>query len=68
MIYFYKIPFEELGVIYNYGKNVCVKGFSTYSVEKISKEELKEIQNDFDPIEAPPGPYRVQPERQGNLN
>ena len=64
-MYFYKIPFEEFGVIYNDGENVCMKGFSTYTAEKITKEQLKEIQNDFDPIEAPPGPYRVQPEHQG---
>ena len=43
-----------------------MKGFSTYAVEKISKEELEKIQNDFDPIEAPPGPYRERPECQGN--
>ena len=43
-----------------------MKGFSTYTAEKITKEQLKEIQNDFDPIEGPPGPYRVQPEHQGN--
>ena len=43
-----------------------MKGFSTYAVEKISKEELKKIQNDVDPIEAPPGPYRERPEYQGN--
>ena len=60
------MSFEEFGVVYNEGKNVCMKGFVTYPVEKITKEELKRIQNDFDPIEAPPGSYRVQPERQGN--
>ena len=25
------------------------------------------IENDFDPIEAPPGPYKVQPENQGKI-
>ena len=60
------MSFEELGVVYNEGKTVCMKGFVTYPVEKITREELKEIQNDFDPIEAPPGDYTVQPEQQGN--
>ena len=53
-------------MIYNGGDNVCMKGFTTYTVEKITREQLTEIQNDFDPIEAPPGPYRMKPEHQGN--
>ena len=28
---------------------------------KITEEEKIAIDNDFDPIEAPPGPYKVQP-------
>ena len=56
---------DELGIIYNDGNNVCMKGFKSYPVEKITEQELRDIQNDFDPIEAPPGPYRVQPEYQG---
>ena len=56
---------DELGIIYNDGNNVCMKGFKSYAVEKITEQELRDIQNDFDPIEAPPGPYRVQPEYQG---
>ena len=40
---------------------------------KITEEEKIAIDNDFDPIEAPPGPYKVQPdvpgiqERQGTF-
>ena len=56
---------EEFGVIFNSGKNVCMKGFVAYELEKITAEELKEIQEDFEPIEAPPGPYKVQPDKQG---
>ena len=37
------------------------------SIEKITEEELMAIENDFDPIEAPPGPYKVQPENQGKI-
>ena len=32
---------------------------------KITEEEKIAIDNDFDPIEAPPGPYKVQPDVQG---
>ena len=35
------------------------------SLVKITEEELWEIENDFDPIEAPPGPFKIQPENQG---
>ena len=35
------------------------------SLVKITEEELREIENDFDPIEAPPGPFTIQPEKQG---
>ena len=35
------------------------------SFRKINEEELEEIFNDFDPIEAPPGAYKIQPEKQG---
>ena len=41
---------EEFGVIFNGGENVCMKGFVAYELEK---------------IEAPPGPYKVQPDKQG---
>ena len=34
-------------------------------MEKITKKQFVELQNDFDPIEAPPGPYKLQPENQG---
>ena len=34
-------------------------------VVKITEEELEQIENDFDPIEAPPGPFKIQPELPG---
>ena len=32
---------------------------------KITDEEFEALMNDFDPIEAPPGNYKIQPENQG---
>ena len=32
---------------------------------KISEEEKIAIENNFDPIECPPGPYTIQPQIQG---
>ena len=34
-------------------------------LEKITDEEKIAIENDFDPIESPPGPYTVQPDVPG---
>ena len=43
-----------------------MKGMARLSaLEKITEEELEIIRNDFDPIEAPPGQYTVQPQNQG---
>ena len=36
-------------------------------LEKITEEEAKEVLEDGDPIEAPPTPYKLQPENQGRL-
>ena len=36
-------------------------------LEKITEEEKTAIDNDFDPIEAPPGPYKIQPEKPGKI-
>ena len=48
------------------GNTVHVKGLGQiYKVEKITDEEFAALENDFDDIEAPPGPYTVQPENQG---
>ena len=36
-------------------------------IEKITEEEKEAIMNNFDPIEAPPGPYKIQPDVQGKV-
>ena len=37
-------------------------------LQKITDEEANIIMNDCDPIEAPPGPYKIQPEVPGKVN
>jgi len=61
------VPLYDYGVIKEGGKKVYMKGMVEYEVEKITEEQLIELQNDYDPIEAPPGPYKVQPEKKGKL-
>merc|ERR1712179_219682 len=59
-----KMEFSDLGVIFDGGRKCSMKGFTGIAgLEKISEEEFEEIMNDFEPIEAPPGPYKVQPEK-----
>ena len=59
------MEFIEYGVVTEGGDKVFMKGFTHYEVNKISNEEFEELMNDFDDIEAPPGPYKIQPENQG---
>merc|ERR1711973_628606 len=61
------IFYHDYGVIKDGGTKCYLKGLLQYSVEKITEEQLIEIENDFDPIEAPPGPYKLQPEKKGKL-
>ena len=35
------------------------------TLSKITPTELEKILHDCDPIEAPPGEYKMQPEKQG---
>ena len=35
---------------------------------KITEEEKIAIDNDFDPKEAPPGPYKIQPDMPGIIS
>ena len=61
-----KLEFRDLGVVYEEGRRCSMKGMARLSgLEKITEEELEIIRNDFDPIEAPPGQYKVQPQNQG---
>jgi len=63
-----KMEICDLGVIYDNGKRCSMKGFTgRSSLEKITEVELEEIMNDFDPIEAPPGPYTIQPGKKGKI-
>ena len=62
------IEFHEHGVVYAEGRKCSMKGMAGVSgLEKISEEEYEQIMNDGDPIEAPPGPYKVQPNVKGKI-
>ena len=61
-----KGQFAKLGVLFDGGRQVAMKGSTgVASLSKITEEELEEILNDCDPIEAPPGDYIVQPDKPG---
>ena len=61
-----KVQFESLGVVFDEGRQVALKTFTGVSRwRKITEEDLEIILNDCDPIEAPPGEYKIQPEKQG---
>ena len=63
------MEFSDLGVIYAEGRKCSMKGFTGIAgLEKISEEEFDKIMNDFDPIEAPPGPYKLQPDKKGKTS
>ena len=61
------IVYYTLQYIHSYDKSPITKigtmGLS--ELIKITEEEKIAIDNDFDPIEAPPGPYKVQPDVPG---
>jgi len=58
---------EDSGVIVEAGKKVYLDGMVPYHVTKITDEEYEALENDFDDIEAPPCPYKLQPENQGKI-
>ena len=63
------MEFSDLGVIFEEGRKCSMKGFTGIAgLEKISEEEFDKIMNDFDPIEAPPGPYKLQPDKKGKTS
>merc|ERR1711936_1541724 len=63
-----KMEFSDLGVIFDGGRKCSMKGFTGIAgLEKITEKEFEDIMNDFEPIEAPPGPYKVQPEKKGKI-
>ena len=60
-----QVEVVELGVIIDGGRKCYLKGLAVYNIEKITDEEYNAMENDYDPIEAPPGPYTLQPHNQG---
>ena len=61
-----KLDQRDVGIIYDEGRKCSMKGVAgVSSLQKITEEEMEEILNDCDPIEAPPGPYTVQPGKKG---
>jgi len=61
------IPFTDYGVIVDEGKKVYLKGGAVWSAEKITDEEFASLEDAYDDIEAPLGPYTVQPQNQGKV-
>ena len=60
------MEFSDLGVVFDEGRQCSMKGMGVVSgLVKITEDDLERIMNDFDPIEAPPGPYIVQPQKRG---
>lgn len=58
--------FIENGVLMDDGIRCVTKGaIGVSELIKITEEEKIELENNYDPIEAPPGPYKVQPAIQG---
>ena len=56
----------SLGILYDEGRQATMAGLAGVStLRKITETEVEEILNDCDPIEAPPGEYKIQPEKQG---
>ena len=54
-----QIEFEEFGVIVDGGRKCYLKGIVIYNIEKITDEEFDAMEKDYDPFEAPPGPYKI---------
>ena len=61
-----KFVFCDHGIVYDEGRKCSMKGpAGVAGLAKITEDEVEEIMNDYDPIEAPPGPYTVQPDKPG---
>ena len=59
------LEFTSYGAITEEGRKAYFSGVREYEIERITQKEIEEIENDFDQIEAPPGPYTIQPDKQG---
>lgn len=56
------------GVLREDGKQIVIKSGNGNSVlDLMTEEEVESLEADGDPFEAPPGPYKVQPEKTGRL-
>ena len=56
------------GVLMDNGTTFFIENMmGLWTLEWITEEEAKELENDGDPIDAPPNQYKVEPERQGRL-
>ena len=61
-----KGQFSSFGIVFDEGRQMAIKAFTGVStLKKITEAEMEEILNDCDPIEAPPGEYKIQPDKQG---
>eukprot|EP00090_Calanus_glacialis_P010348 TRINITY_DN18735_c0_g1_i2.p1 TRINITY_DN18735_c0_g1~~TRINITY_DN18735_c0_g1_i2.p1 ORF type:complete len:248 (+),score=69.84 TRINITY_DN18735_c0_g1_i2:39-746(+) len=60
--------FKELGVVNENGMKITTKSMMGIAeFEWITDEEAGAMEEDTDPIDAPPAPYKLQPEHQGQL-
>jgi len=58
----------ELGVITEEGAKLTTKNMMGIAeFESVTEEEAAAWEDDGDPIEAPPGPYKIQPEKKGKF-
>lgn len=59
------LEFTSYGAITEEGGKAYFSGAWEYEIERITQKEIEDIENDFDQIDAPPGPYTIQPDKQG---
>ena len=59
------LEFTSYGAITEEGGKGFFSGVREYDIVRATQREIEEIENDFDQIDAPPGPYTIQPHKQG---
>ena len=59
------LEFTLYGAITEEGGKGFFSGVREYDIVRATQREIEEIENDFDKIDAPPGPYTIQPYKQG---
>ena len=58
----------ENGILYEDGMKITTKGvMGVCELEWVTEEEVARLEAEGDPIEAPPGDYKIQPEYQGKF-